>query len=203
MSFNPRRTNDSTSSRNGAGWTVSASGADELIEVVLVGGQPEEPVLLDDPLERGAVLRTTPVDGVGRFVELLAADAVVAGVLPLVEVPVGGARQPQPLDGGTVARVGARADEVVEREVERAGERLEPGGVGVDELRRRDARRLGGEHVLQRVVVGAAEEADVVAGEPAGAGEHVGLHQLVGVAEVRGGVDVRDGDGDVGGGHGS
>ncbi len=122
-------------------------GPDEPLEVVLIGGQPEEPVLLGDPLEDGAVVGAPklnrmirsrvasfrgedPVRHGGRssafagrimsVIELLAADAVVADVLPLVQVAVGGARQPQPLDGGTVARVRARADEVVEGQVERA-----------------------------------------------------------------------------------
>ena len=77
-SVKPRRTNDSTSSRNGSGWTVDLAGADQPLEAVLVGGQPEEPVLLDDPLERRAVLGATSVHRVGPLVELLAADAVVA-----------------------------------------------------------------------------------------------------------------------------
>ena len=104
---------------------------------------------------------------------------------------------PQPLDTRTVAGVAARADEVVERDAERIAQRGEGGRVRVDEVLRGHARGLGAEHVLQRVVVGAAEEAHLATGGAPLPGEHVGLHELERVPHVRLRVHVRDRNGDV------
>ena len=140
-------------------------------------------------------------DQLAAFVEPLASDAVLARVGASVEIAVGGARPPQPLDRRPVAGIGAGAQEVVERHPERLGESGEACGVGVDVHVRREPGRLGGEDVLQGVVVGAAEQAHVVAGEAPRPGIDVGLDDLVGVSEVRLGIDVGNGDGDIGRAH--
>jgi hypothetical protein len=51
---------------------------------------------------------------------------------------------------------------------------------------------LGGEHVLQRVVVGAGLEPDGVPAPAMVAGQHVGLHELERVPDVRARVHVGD-----------
>src|SRR5688500_14939820 len=94
------------------------AGADDLFDVVLVGGQPEEPVLLHDPFQGVSVLGTAAVDEVGAAVELLAAVAVVGFVYPSVQVTVGGAGAPEVLDRRRMPFVGTRADEVVEGKLE-------------------------------------------------------------------------------------
>jgi len=75
-------------------------------------------------------------------------------------------------------------------------QRAERGGVAVDELADGRARGLGGEDVLERVVVGPRLQPDGRAAPPVVAGEHVGLHELEQEADVRPGVDVGDGRGD-------
>ena len=54
----------------------------------------------------------------------------------------------------------------------------------LDQLGDGDALGLGGQHVLERVVVGAALEPHLVTGQPVVPGQHVGLDQLERVAEV-------------------
>jgi len=143
------------------------------------------------------VLRTAPGCQFRRRVELLAADAVQALVVPAVQVAARGAGTPEALDSGSVPRVAAGADEVVDAEAERLGQAEEGGGVGVDELLHSDSRRLRGKHVLERVVVGPRLEPDLLVEVPAVPGEHVGLHELEREAQVRARVDVRDRRGDV------
>src|SRR5207302_4912354 len=55
---------------------------------LLIGREPEEVVLLLDPLRDCAVNRTLAIDELPGGLELLAADAVVAGVDTLVDVAV-------------------------------------------------------------------------------------------------------------------
>ena len=147
------------------------------------------------------MLRTAAVDQLGLRVEPLAPDAVRALVPAAVEVAVRRRRAPQPLDTGPVTGVAAGADEVVEGDAERVAQRFERGRVRVDEVLRGHARGLGAEHVLERVVVGAAEEAHVAAGGAPVPGQDVGLHQLERVPHVRARVHVRDRNGDVGASH--
>ena len=74
-------------------------------------------------------------------VELLAARAVPAGVRAAVEVAGGRAPAPDLLDRGPVPRVGAGAQEVVVRDVERVGQGPEAGRVAGDERRPAPRRR--------------------------------------------------------------
>ena len=202
MSSSPLSMKARISSANGRGWIASSPARDRSTELLGVPGQAEEPVRLGDPLHGGVVLGAAGDfarldDQLVVVVEPLAADAVVTFVRALVEVAVGGARPPQPFDCGTVAGIGARAQEVVEGHAERVGEVGEAPGVGVDVHVCWNPRRFGGEDVLEGVVVGAAEQSHVVAGESPRPGVDVGLDQFVGVAEMRFGVDVGNGDGDV------
>ena len=125
-----------------------------------VPGQPEEPVLLADLLRHGLVLGAPAVAQFGRRVELLAAGAVQA--LVFLPVQVAGAGLPEPLDAGPVPGVPAGADEVVDGQRQGVAERQERLGVAVDEFPHADPGGLGGEHVLERVVVGPGLEPDGV-----------------------------------------
>ena len=159
---------------------------------VLVAREPKEPVALGHLLGRLAVLATASVDEILSRDERLATGAVEALVIALVKVARLCACAPQALDAGAVARVGARANEVVGRELKRFGELCEPLRLLGHELGHGCAGRDRSIDILQRVVVGAAEEANVVAAESAMPREHVRLHELQRVPEVRIAVDVRD-----------
>lgn len=135
---------------------------------------------------------------VGR-VELLAADAVEALVVPAVQV--GGAGPPEPFDAGPVPGVGAGTDEVIKGERERSRQPGELGGVAVDEIPYGDPLGLGGPHVLERVVVGARLKPDLVTEQAVVPGEYVCLDELQGEAQVGARVDVRDGRGEQDSGH--
>ena len=100
-----------------------------------------------------------------------------------------------------VPGVAAGPDQVIDAEAERPGQPGERGGARVDELLHAYPRGLGGEHVLQRVVVGPGLQPDPLAGDPVIAGEHVGLDELKREPQVRARVDVRDRRGDVGAVH--
>src|SRR5207302_10071222 len=104
---------------------AKAAALDQIQQPVLVARQPEEPIALDDRLGRLAVLRTKAAGEIAEQDERLAARAVEALVVALVEIARFGAGLPEPLDAGAMAWVGARANIAV----------------------------------LERVVVGAAEEA--------------------------------------------
>ena len=93
---------------------------DRLLDRVPVPRQPEEPVALHDPLGRSIVLRAAAVLEVAGDDERLAAGAVEALVVALVQVAARHARPPQRLDPDAVPPVDAGADERVVREVERA-----------------------------------------------------------------------------------
>ena len=79
---------------------------------------------------------------------------------------------------GPVARVSARPDEIVERQVEGFPECMKTGGVALDQFRDRSARRIGSMDVLDAVLIGTGQEAYVVTGQPIKAGEGIGLHDL-------------------------
>ena len=111
-------------------------GLDRLAQRRLVARQAEEPVALAHRLGSDAVLRAAPVVQLVRGEERLAAAAVQPLVVALVEVAGVGAGVPQPLDAGPVARVGARADVVVVRDLQRPAERLEAVALARDELAR-------------------------------------------------------------------
>jgi hypothetical protein len=97
-----------------------------------------------------------------------------------------------------VPRVAAGADDIVDRQRQRPGERDELSGVAVHELLDAHACRLGGQHVLQRIVVRAGLEPDLVALPAAMAGEDVGLHEFQREAQMGPGVDIGNRRGDVG-----
>src|SRR5260370_4141039 len=118
------------------------------------------------------MLRTQAIPQLGRLVELLAADAVEALVVVQVQSTAGRAGLPEALHPGQVAQIAAGADEVVERQRERLAQRGERGGVAVDELAGADPLRPRGEHVLQRVVVGAGLEPNLITGQAMMAGPH-------------------------------
>src|SRR5690349_12950527 len=89
---------------------------------------------------------------VGR-VELLAAHTVEATIGLLVDVSVGRAGFPELLRAFRMARVGAGADELVERQIEQRAQALESRGVAVHQFARADALGLGGLHVFQTVLI--------------------------------------------------
>ena len=171
-------------------------GLEDLENLIFVAGEPEEPVALGDRLGRGEMLGAAAVDQLGGGVELLAAGAVEA--LVAAQIKIRGALAPELLDAGSVPRVGAGPDEVVERQVERPAQGGEPGRVGGDERADVLARSPGRGHVLQRVVVRAGQEADRLAAQPPVPGEHIGLHQLERMTQMRGRVDVRNGGRQIG-----
>ena len=120
-----------------------------------------------------------------RVEERLTADAVRALVVPFVQVAPRGARSPQTLDAGSVARIAAGPDHVVELDRQWAEQIDELVAVGVYEVGDRHAGRLGSSDVLQGIVVGAGEGADLVAASPPRARERVDLDQLERVSDVR------------------
>jgi hypothetical protein len=91
-----------------------------------------------------------------------------------------------------VTGIGTRADEVVKREIQRRAEVGETLRDPRHVLRDRDAFGLGAVHVLQRVVIGAGLEPDLVAALPAVPGQDVDLHQFQRVPHVGASIDVRD-----------
>ena len=162
--------------------------------------QPEEVVLLLDPLRRPAVHRTVAAVEVLLRLERLARNAVPPLVPAVVDVPGGGQALSQGGHAGPVARF-RRADEVVERDVEPrpyAAERLLH---LVAEGERRNpelARPL--EDVL-RVLVVAHQEAGLDAAQPLVPRNDVGRDLLVGGPQVGPAVDVVDRRGEIEPGH--
>jgi hypothetical protein len=167
-------------------------GGEVIEQRLLVLRQPEEEILLADPLRfHRRVQRAAAVDEILLLLELLAADAVPALVNALVDV----AGFVEPLrelgDAGPVPRLGG-ADEVVERDVE-----VPPGGgelllhpIAVGERLEPELDRFL-EHVL-RVLVVPHQEQRLEAAEPLVASDDVGAHLLVRRPEVRLAVDVID-----------
>jgi len=97
-----------------------------------------------------------------------------------------------------VAGVAAGADDVIDGQRQRVVQGQERVAIAVDEFPHRLAGRLGGEHVLQRVIIGPGLEPDAFPAPATVAGQHVGLYQLKREPDVRARVDVRDRGGDIG-----
>ena len=132
----------------------------------------------------------------GLGLEVGAAGAVVALVAPRVDVAV----VVNPLndlgDLRHVLGVGG-ADEEVVGDVQPGRELLEPDGVLVAQLTRRDAELLGGLGDRLTVLVGAREKEDVLPALAHVPREHVRRDRRIRVPKMRLAVDVVDGRGDV------
>ena len=127
-------------------------------ELVLVGGEPEEVVLLLDPLGRHEVIRAEPV---GRQLllglERLAADAVQAGIDVLVHVAVVVDPLEEVLDE-TLVSVVARAQKEVDVGVETWRELTPRHCDAICVLLRLEALLLGDAPDLRRVLVDAGQK---------------------------------------------
>ncbi len=178
---------------------VAAAGGDDRLRVLvvpveqplLVAGEPEEPVVLLHPLHRPPVDGAVPVDEVVLGVIGLAADAVQALVGVALDVAVVEDGLEELLHRDRVAGLGG-ADEVVVGHVEQVGRGPEAGAVGVGQGLGVEALGVGRLLVLQPVLVGAGDEAHVVAQQPVPPGDGVADDDLVGVADVGRVVDVAD-----------
>ncbi len=144
------------------------------------------------------MLWTHPSDELRRGEKRLAAGAVEPLVVALIEISAGNTRAPQALDARAVARVTARADEVVVGELERFAKCGKALCLRIHELRDRHARSGGRLDVLQRVLIRSAQQSDVLAAQPPVARQHVCLYALERKPEMRVSVDVRDRGRDVG-----
>ena len=170
------------------------------LEALLVGRQPEEPVLLGQPLERdlGVVRADRPARrllDVGRVAEALV-RAVPALVRPEIDVAVGVGPPDHLLGRPDVVRIG-RPDEAVRRDGQGVLGHPEEADLLVDERARRAAlveRALGD---VDGVLVGAGQEPRVVADHPVPAGDDVGADDLVERVQARLVVGVGDGRGQV------
>ena len=154
-------------------------------QAVAVGRQPEEPVLLLDPLDRRAVDRAEPpLDELVLAVERLARRAVPAAVAALVDV----ARLVDALEDALHLRlvlgVGG-ADEEVVGGVEHTAQGAEALREHVGLLARGAPLPLGGAGDLAAVLVGAGEEEDVLAALAVMPRDDVGHDRRVRVADVR------------------
>ena len=169
----------------------------EALEVVLEGGELEEPVLLLLPGQRDLVDRAGVVrPDLGLGLEVGAARAVPALVHPLVDVAVVVDALDDLLDPLHVALVRGPDEEVVGG-VDLGRHLLEARGEAVAQLARGDALGLGLLRDRLAVLVGAGQEEDVLAALAVVPGEDVGRDRRVGVPEVGLAVDVVDRGGDV------
>ena len=162
--------------------------------------QPEEMVLLLDPLRRLAVDRAVAVLEVLLRLERLARDAVPPLVVAVIDVAGVGQSRDQGRHAGPVARL-RRADEVVERDVEPRPDVTERLLHVVAEGERLDTQLASALEDVLRVLVVAHHEAGLDAAQPLVAGDDVGRNLLVGRPEVGAAVDVVDRRGDVEPGH--
>src|SRR5215831_20264199 len=163
----------------------------ELEQAVLIRREPEEVVLLLDVLGRDPVLGAQAVNEVGLALELLAADAVQAGVDVLVDVAVVVDALEELLDEALVSLVGRPNEEVVLR-IDPARQ-LSPVfgdpvdvGLGVEALLLRDAVHL------RRMLVRAGEEERLLSALAVVPNEHVRGNRRVRVPDMRRRVDVID-----------
>ena len=172
-----------------------------LDQPVLVLRHLEEVVLLLDEGERGLVIGALAVHDLLLGVEALAAVAVPAAVLAEVDLARVVEALQDLLHHLLVPRLGG-ADEVVVGDAEAPPRLLED---APRSRPRRPAARLPGlgRHLgdLVAVLVGAGEEIDAVAGEPAVAAHRVGHDGGARVPEMRARVDVVDRGGEVEGAH--
>ena len=163
----------------------------ELQQRLLVAREPEEVVLLLDPLRDGAVLGTLPVHELVLVLERLAADAVETRVGVLVDVAVVVDPLDELLDESLVALI-RRADEEVDAGTDLLRD-LAPllrDLVDVD-LRIQPLLFCDAVH-LRRVLVRAGEEERVLASLPVMAHEDVRRERRVRMPDVRRRVDVVD-----------
>ena len=158
---------------------------------VLVRRHPEEVVLLLDVGQRGLVVGALPVDDLLVRVEALAPEAVLPPVLAEVDLALLEEPLQDALDHARVPRLG-RPDEVVVGDSERRPLFLERLRIAVGEGLGRLPGLRGCLGDLVAVLVGARQEEDVGAREPAVAGHRVGHDGRVGVTEVGRPVDVVD-----------
>ena len=183
---------------------VAVAGGDEagpigvqLLERLLEGGEPEEPVVLLLDLQHDLVDRAAvAVLELGVGLEVGAARAVPALVVAGIDVAV----VVNALDDlGDLLHVLAirGADEEVVRHVERGRQLAEADRVAIPELPRGDAERLRRLGYRLAVLVGAREEEDVLAPLAHVARENVGGDRRVRVPQMRLAVHVVDGRGDV------
>ncbi len=114
-------------------------------------------------------------------------------IVALVDIAVARACLPQFVDAGCVAWIGAGADEVVERCLQRLGQRAKTGRVARDQLRHRDTLAFGALDIGERVLVAASEKEDILADPTMVAGQRVRQHVFQCVADVRIRVHIRNG----------
>ena len=162
-------------------------------QLFLVRGEPEEPVLLLDPLGLDVVLGALPVDELVLRLEGLAPHAVQARVDVLVDVVAAVVADPlQELLDELLVPVVARPDEEVVGDVEAGGERPprlhDPVRVllRLEPLLGRDAGHL------RCMLVDPGEEERLTTALPLVAREDVRGHGRVRVPDVRGRVHVVD-----------
>jgi hypothetical protein len=160
-------------------------------QLLLERRQPEEVVLLLDPLWLDAVLRTLAVDELGLRLERFATDAVEPRVGVLVDVAVVVDPLDEVLDEALVSLVG-RADEEVVLGIDEPRQ-LSPGlGDLVDVRLRIETLILGHPVDLGGVLVRSGEEERLLAALLVMARQDIGRDRRVRVADVRGRVDVVD-----------
>ena len=168
---------------------------------IAIGREPEEVVALLDPVRLRAVDRAQPVDQVLLLLEGLAADAVPALVVGLIQVAGGRDAVDDRLDRRLVARL-CGADEVVEREVERRPHLAELLLHAIAVLERVLAEVASAAEDVLRVLVVAHHEVRVDPAQALVSGDDVGGDLLVRRAEMRPAVDVIDGGREVEARHG-
>ena len=169
---------------------------------LLVLRQPEEVVLLANPLRNQASVKRAPaIDEILFRLELLAADAVPALIDPFVDIAALVDSLSDLGDPGAMPRLG-RPNEVVKGDIQPSPRLAEHmlHLVAVRERVKSPGRRLL-EDVLRMLVV-PHDETDIGAAQPFVACDHVGSDLLVGRAEMRPVVDVVDGRGEVVARHG-
>jgi len=110
---------------------------------------------------------------------------------------MGGGLLPQQAHTRSVPFIAAGADEVVEGQLQGVPQLGEAISVGPDERLHVDPSLMGGGDVLERVVVGTGQEADLLSSQTAVASKDVGLDKLERMPQVGCSVDVGDGCGDV------
>ena len=164
----------------------------ELEQPVLIGGEPEEPVLLLQPLGHGAVVGALAVDELGLRLERLAADAVEAGIDVLVDVAVVVDPLQEVLDEGLMTVI-RRPDEEVDRRVDALGQLLPGDDDLVDVLLGREPLLLGHARNLVGVLVDPRQEVGALAPLPVMAHEDVADDGRVRVTDMRRRVHVVDG----------
>ena len=162
-------------------------------QLLLVRGEPEEPVRLLDPLGLDVVLRALPVDQLVLVLERLASDAVEARIDVLVDVLAAVVADPeQELLDEPLVLVVARPDEEVVGHVEAGGERPPRLHDLVRVLLRLEALLGRDAGHLRCMLVDPREQERLTTALPLVAGEDVRGHGRVRVPDVRGRVHVVD-----------